>query len=666
MSLALRRAAVPSACALLAIACAAPKHGGESVLRASVNEAPFDATPAMGRDLPAPDDAVQLVSPDGGASAELDIDGTSLSIDAPTVLAALESSGVSLGAMLGAAGPLDNRALAAFPRYASLVSVLEADVGEIAGRDPRAGISVARSSHRLFDVRWLRSRAARFELVGIVNRLDRVGVIGGCGEIRLIYRLAYETEEKGSVIASRLPMTLSLELNMLADQARPATVGTPSRDAACRAAALRWFAPKGEGDGATLARWLVSERGPLFEAQRHPSAIRRVAVNMQSVRWPSTVRPDLGGHAEYVLRAFANDGAGRLVPAPLENTLDVARVRRGTPLFRKLLDWIKAKDNLRGIDEATIVLPDELSARRAVSVTPRGMGRQKNRPFSTVLRETDLAGFSFASTENAKSPAALLRRLDDLACPGCHQSRSVAGFHFLGVDRDRTAASNALASPFSPHFERDQRRRGEVLQAVRAQRAASYARPLAERARRGDSGYGAHCGLGDAGFAEWTCDVGYRCDRFDAPDSDVTVGICLPAQAGGVGDPCEVGPVIPSPDPLRDRVARTRTAACGGGAACNTNAVGFPGGMCTPSCDALSDRGACGRIAILDAFNACLAQRRSFEACIREHSSPAGLRRCSRDEPCRDDYICAGGGVCIPPYFVFQMRIDGHPAPVSR
>jgi hypothetical protein len=165
---------------------------------------------------------------------------------------------------------------------------------------------------------------------------------------------------------------------------------------------------------------------------------------------------------------------------------------------------------------------------------------------------------------------------------------------------------------------------------------------------------------------DWTCDPGYRCDPFDAPDGDATVGICLPENGGGVGDPCEVGPMAQNADPLRDRVIRAHVAACSDGAACNTNAVGFPGGMCTPSCGALSSQGACGRFAILDAFNACLAERQSFETCIAEHSSPAGLRRCSPDEPCRDDYICAGSGICIPPYFVFQMRVDGHPAPPAR
>jgi len=655
MSPSLRRAWVGWGCTLAALACTAPRHGGEAGLEPNREPSPSDAMQAVAP-LPQAVDAAKSVSTGRGQGDDLEAEEGRLSVDTPSVLTALEANGVSLGAMLGGTvGPFDNSGLIELPRYASLVRILEADIAEIARADPNAGVSVARFSHRLFDVRWLHSPAARFELVGVVNRLDRAGIIGGCGEIRLIYRLAYTTEMKGGPIASRLPMTLSLELN--ARGGRPA----PTSESPCRVAALRWFAPKAEREGAALARFLVSERGPLFDEQRHPSAIRQIAVNMQSVRWPSTVRPDLGGHAEYVMRAFADDGAGRLVPAPLENTLDVARVRRGTPLFRKLLEWVNDAGHLRAIDEATIVLPDELSARRAVSVTPRGMSRQKNRPFSTILRETDLTSLSFPTTMNAKSRAALLRRLDDLSCPGCHESRSVAGFHFLGVDRDGTTASNALASPFSPHFARDQRRRGEVLQALREQRAPSYARPFAERAAHGDSGYGAHCGLGDAGFADWTCDAGYRCDRFDAPENDITVGVCLPEHGGGVGDPCEVGPVASSPDPLRDRITRKRMTACGGDAACNTNAVGFPGGMCTPSCGALSHLGMCGRIAILDAFNACLAASRSFETCITQHSSPAGLRRCSRDEPCRDDYICAGNGACIPPYFVFQMRVDGHP-----
>jgi hypothetical protein len=365
-----------------------------------------------------------------------------LFVEDPTVLSALEEGGASLAAMLNGTteGPVDNGALAKGARYASVVQVLDGDLDEIARADPNAGVSVARSSHRLFDKRWLRSPSARFELVGLVNRLDRAGIVGGCGEVRLVYRLAYAASVNRERIASRLPMTVSLELLVRGDAAgRDPVNGAPSQPgegSACRRAAQRWFPPPASREGAELARWVLSEQGPLLASQRAPQSIRRMAVNVQSVRWPSTVRPDLGGHAEYVLRAFSDDGTGRLAPAPLENTLDTARVRRETPLFQKLLAWVSSTSHLPDIDGATIVLPDELCAKRVVSVTPRGFARRKNRPFSTILRPLDVAALPLTTTRHAKSPAALLRRLDDLTCSGCHESRSVAGFHFLGVDRE--------------------------------------------------------------------------------------------------------------------------------------------------------------------------------------------------------------------------------------
>ena len=122
-------------------------------------------------------------------------------------------------------------------------------------------------------------------------------------------------------------------------------------------------------EGARLAEWHLPTKALLFADQRAPSAIRRVAVNVQSARWPSTVCPDLGGHAEYVLRAFADDGREAAHPGPLENTVDTARVRRGTPLFHQLVRWVTDPEHLASIDGATIILPDEFSACRVVSVT---------------------------------------------------------------------------------------------------------------------------------------------------------------------------------------------------------------------------------------------------------------------------------------------------------
>jgi hypothetical protein len=70
-------------------------------------------------------------------------------------------------------------------------------------------------------------------------------------------------------------------------------------------------------------------------------------------------------------------------------------------------------------------------------------------------------------------------------------------------------------------------------------------------------------------------------------------------------------------------------------------------------------------IAELRPFNDCLARNQPFADCLARHVNPAGLRACSESAPCRDDYICArtpaGTGACIPPYFLFQLRVDGHP-----
>src|SRR5690606_17282959 len=103
--------------------------------------------------------------------------------------------------------------------------------------------------------------------------------------------------------------------------------------------------------------------------------------------------------------------------------------------------------------------------------------------------------------------------------------------------------------------------------------------------------------------------------------------------------------------------------SCGAGH-CERSAVGFPGGMCSQSCANLPDSASCGGIALLTEFNGCLARNVPFETCIADNTRPGALRSCSLTQACREDYICArlpdGSGGCIPPYFLFQMRVDGH------
>lgn len=143
---------------------------------------------------------------------------------------------------------------------------------------------------------------------------------------------------------------------------------------------------------------------------------------------------------------------------------------------------------------------------------------------------------------------------------------------------------------------------------------------------------------------------------------------------------------------------------------------GFPGGMLRLSeCVDLPGEATCGLVAS-SGFNACLDQvvagTKTLSQCFAQKTSYAGMRACDAANPCRDDYICLkpmgytaangksrfearravvsydpedfgqkapdekflsryGGkgdprGICIPPYFVFQFRSDGHPAPMSK
>jgi hypothetical protein len=569
----------------------------------------------------------------------------------PTVLAAIEQQGFALADLVvkHGTGAVDNARLAGSPRYASVANVVAADIALVEKRDPQAGVGVHRFSHRLFDVRWLRAATARFELTAVVNRLDRAPFHArSCGETRLVYRLAYATTVKGAEVTSRLPMTLGLE------------VPAAAPELGCTEVARRWV-PEAALSGSALAEWLTRPGGPLAGAA---ASLRnaKLVVNVQQVRWPATIRPDLAGHAEYLLRAFRLDASGeKYEPVTLENTPDTARLASDAALRKELVGWLGVPENLASVDRGTPLLPERFLAKRAISVTPRGLARAANRPFASVVSPADFEALDFSSFRAVRSPAGLVRRLDELSCQGCHEARSIAGFHLLGDDPSSTPAANALVTGVSPHLAEELERRRSLVRAVNGGAPSpDFSQPFAERGAF--AGYGAHCGLGgDPTFAAWTCDAGLECRPYDSPAGD-GVGQCLPAAPRHAGDPCESGPL----DPKRDRVARFERIACANTAVCNTNAVGFPGGMCTETCDALSPSAICGNIAVLDPFNACVARGEPFLNCLANNVRPAGFRACDAENPCRDDYICtrsrtAGKGACIPPYFLFQMRVDGHP-----
>jgi hypothetical protein len=576
----------------------------------------------------------------------------------PTALVALERRGLSLMHVLGAAGPAAGATAydltARSSRWRSLVAVLDADLDELSAR-PGVGRGVEAPNHP-FDADWLRSPRAHFELVAVVNRLDRMLAepAPGCGEVRLVYRLALTPKARAT---TRLPMTVSLVLHQPADA-----------DTSCRGVAQRWLQlPRGGAPRVAAVAALVDA-----------AALARIEIDLQNMHGPS-LRRDEDDHAEYVLRSFDVVGDA-LVPRRL---LDTPRADLAIEDRDALRNWIVA--SFDAIDAGTAVVPNRFLALRAVSVTPRGLARAANRPYKSLFATDADARAAFARLpyERAslvKSPAALLRRLDSLTCAGCHQSRSIAGFHVLGEERDPDARFNALAVGRSSHFDEELPWRQAVLEHVASGRSIQSfgaARPFAEHASA--VAYGAHCAVRaaerlDPGFAGWECASDLRCRN--AHDDEI--GFCVPDDRNHPGDACQdvTLAVRDSPQPDGDRVLAHAPEVCSPSegadpalTTCSPNAFGFPGGECSDACDTLGEtRGTtiCADLPLSGFESDCFVTARPIEECLREHVVRRRVRACDAGHPCRDDHACArvagaapDRGACVPPYFVLQARVDG-------
>lgn len=559
----------------------------------------------------------------------------SVLVEHPDTLAALEARGFDLGARLAGSRFADNRAFGATREGAAIIAAIDRDVAAASARDPALGVGMARN-HRAFDTKWLRSRETRFELVAVTNRTDlRFKDPSQCGEIHFVYRLAYENASG----ASRLPMTIML------------VYPQPRDGAACDRVAQRWLSTQRAASPAARAADLAW--GPLTPALA--GVAPRVEIGFQEQRWPSSVRPDMGGHAEYGLRVFARNGSD-LVPTALPNT---PRTDLDANEKRALAGWIAT--NVAGIEQGTATLPSSFLAQSATSVAPKELARSENRPFALLFGKD---GEGLGAIPGSKKE--LVRRLDTMTCNGCHQSRSVAGFHILGNDKTSMPVVNALVDGISPHTRDLVAFRRQDLEAVArsAGRTPAIAKiPFSERGSN-EGKVNAACGLRGA-FPAWTCARGLVCSDVSGDD----VGLCVSAGARDVGEACEEARVSFGPDAASDRVSGMTTKACGAGASrCNRSSGGFPNGLCSAGCatpGAVDGNGICG-VAVPSGFNECIGARRPFTTCIRGGSKQ--LRRaCDAEKPCGPDYVCAdaagappGVGACMPTYFMFQVRVDGH------
>lgn len=442
-----------------------------------------------------------------------------LAITDPVLLRALDhgEAVIDLGVgrvLTGRAGLLRNDALFARPGLAPVIRELNVAIdGYIAAqRDvvPDARIGVGEPSDiRLFDRAALTSAQTRFALAGIVNRMDRAYVAPeSCGEVRLIYRLTREGGETGA--ASRLPMTMSAVL-----RAGSRGEGTSS----CADPARRWQAVTDGGDVAPLLSML------------DPADLDRIEFNLQIAYVPQS--SERAFRTDYLMMVFRRDAGGVFAPSPMENQIDRARLAADPALKAEFDAWLLA--HLADLDRGTILIPDRFLANEAIASTPAPVIADSEAV--AALTRADREGIAL---QNIRSPAGFARRLDDITCTGCHETRGIGAFHFPGVD----AAAGSAGVHGSPFFFGDQPRRRDIVRAMAQGRAPDFSRGFSDRPqRRGggdlrgtsyDDGWGATCyrphadaAQDDPSFRDWTCAQGLVCQPAPNADAASRIGMCF-------------------------------------------------------------------------------------------------------------------------------------------
>jgi hypothetical protein len=463
----------------------------------------------------------------------------------PAALRTLDEGRFGLGRMVEPAKPADaplaNDALFALPSMAPVRTAIDAEFDRYVARhqaNPANGtIGVGPSfDFQLFDRALLVSAQSRFVLAGIVNRMDRAYLApDSCGEIRLIYRLVrIEPMQAGEGFSPRLPMTLNIVLKAKGDHAL-------------------------DGSGMALTcselarRWLAAD-GPLISIK--PENIDRIETNLQIAHAPKSATRDF--RTDYLLKVFRlNARTHGFEEAPLENQIDREKIFADGGLKREFRAWLLDPKNLAELDRGTILIPEKFLSVGAIAATPVGFAPSNLQPAfgfvqadgygNEVFGEAEVvaalkkAAGSGVAFENIRSVAGFERRLNDMTCSGCHQTRGIGGFHFPGVDWMAEKPSNSRVVPASPHFFGDQVRRRDILIALRDGAPPDYSRGFSNRPQlRGstelagteyDDGWGAHCyqqrnrtAGNDLSFRSWTCTEGLACQ----PVSNASrMGMCF-------------------------------------------------------------------------------------------------------------------------------------------
>jgi hypothetical protein len=457
--------------------------------------------------------------------------------------------------------PLTNAQLFALPSMAPVKKALDEDFERYIAKHnaemPNDSIGVGTEfAFQLFDRAQLTSPDTRFVLSGIVNRMDRGYVPGfDCGEIRLIYRLT-PTNVAATIgeasVSPRLPMTLNVVL-----KARGANlVDGKGVTISCAEIAKRWLAAGSlTATGAELAEKLTAPGGALDLVT--PRNIDRIETNLQIAHAPKSATRDF--RTDYLMKVFDYDAKSEtFVESVLEDQIDRDRLLSDGALARDFKTWLLDPTHLAELDRGTVLIPDRFLLKAAIAPTPIGFAPSDMQPaFGLVEGEDGTKNPIFSKgdvvlalakaaaldlkLQNIRSVGGFERRLNDVSCAGCHQTRGIGGFHFPGVDWMAAKPSNSTVVPASPHFFGDQVRRRDVVTAFAEGRLPDFSHGFASRPQlRGSSelagteyedGWGAHCYAqhakasdNDKSFAGWICAEGLTCQT----SGDTTrMGMCF-------------------------------------------------------------------------------------------------------------------------------------------
>lgn len=573
--------------------------------------------------------------------------------------------------------------------YKQVADIIRADLNELLVEENKnsklnkVGVGMT-FSKRLLDPNWFISPYAKFELVGLINRIDRASFdVNTCGETRLIYRLSYTSKINNY---SRLPVTFMLKFTNKTNNNETSS----HNSSACLPIAKQWTYPKEISSNAELLQWIINE-GPAKSVLN--SLPKSIEMNLQALRIPSKARADLAGHGTYLLRGFQFDSNKKLIEEKLENTPDVKKIL-SSGLKKEFLQQFENTDFINRLSEGILKLDDKYLATKVWSYSPYGIARKENRLFDQFITEEDLKKYKFNQSKYVTNAQAALMRLNDYTCVGCHQARAHAGFHYLGVDKpnDDALKLNVLLFEGSGHFELEKSRRASYMEELlqghwpNPTRDFSISPGVEYNSDKGGSfkqfkkaGRGHFCGLPGGPFQHWQCEPDLTCQSIDEAEGQKILGKCFSKEAMA-GDPVLIG-YLKQSDHNSDSFQVLKTKSCGSlkpkmPFSIFDKSGGFPSGQCyRKNCsgiDANDKTEACADSAG-DGFNDCMAKtasgKISNKECTEKFLVHYGFAKCSENQSCRNDFVCAksieGQGYCTPSYFLIQVRLDGHADPLK-